>query len=247
MNCGGCPIGLLSSLKVWHRYWHSKASHVWFFKELGASVEQVRIFLQLNACPGYKRISYREDGWPFQCLVIIQKMGNVGMIILLAEYCFSLTICMAGQGSKYTIVQMMELKSFSYLKLIWCLSRLYAKLFIVHQMIHLTTSTRIKMRFQRTSLEAGILYHFNQFVHHASQTLQFWWNFPARNASQWPMGESISWIDQKINQKQAKIWYFGGLSRWFPPLAETKISANTSCVTPMGELIEMVQYARDIW
>ena len=61
--------------------------------------------------------------------------------------------------------------------------------------------------------------------------------FPGRHASQWPMGESISQIDQKW----AKIWYFGGLSRRFSPLAKTKILANASRITPMGELIEMVQ------
>ena len=50
---------------------------------------------------------------------------------------------------------------------------------------------------------------------------------------------------KKIDQKWAKIQYFGGLSQRFLPLAETKISANMSRITSMGELIEMVQYTSD--
>ena len=100
--------------------------------------------------------------------------------------------------------------------------------------------------YAQRSCPRSVLYHFNQFVRHASRTLRFWRNFPAvtHHGGRWanPFREST----KKIDQKWAKIWYFGGLSQRFSPLAETKISANVSRVTPMGELIEMVQYAFEL-
>ena len=57
-----------------------------------------------------------------------------------------------------------------------------------------------------------------------------WWVNPSRE------------LIKKINQKWMKVWYFGSLSWQFSPLAKTKILANVSHITPMGKLIEMVQY-----
>ena len=43
--------------------------------------------------------------------------------------------------------------------------------------------------------------------------------------------------------RQNLVWAKFLSQSWYPGvMAETKISANASCVTPMGELIKMVQY-----